>query len=213
MKRLLQFGFLLGFLATAAAAYFLPWLGYERYPSATAAVMNGGRSEQFLVRLPNDRIYAAASGMTTPASPVVTPLSAAAGLGENAATAVEHYKVRDVNGNVIGVAARHATTTPEGNATAWMLSLPSRGTIVFGGAGGAIGQIDSALGERGWTPGQALSAEFSVARTAGLPSVHGTREFDGIDFTLDETWQVTGVDDEGQLRGTIALDTVGRRLQ
>jgi len=209
MKRLLQLGFVIGFAAAAAAAYFLPWISYQRYPSATTAVMNGGRGERFVIRLPNDRIDAA-TNLASAVGPLHQPYAPEAGLDGVAATASEHFKLRDIDGNVIGIATRHLTSDAEGTSTAWLLTLPARGSIAFGGRTGPMDRIESALASAGFTPGQPFAGEFSVPTAAGMSSVHSSREFDGIAFNLDVTWFVTGVDDEGQLRGTIELATVGR---
>ena len=214
MKRSVQLGFVFGLVAVLAAAYFLPWLSYQRFPSATTAVINGGRSETFLIRLPNDRIQTAAVTPATgnDATPVRDPLPATAGLGGSAAAAVEHYRLRDLEGNVIGVAARHATESPDGAQASWLLTLPSRGSVAFGGPeSGGIDAVESALSAAGWVAGQALETSVAIPRLAGLASVVGTREFDGIEFELNETWSVTGVDADGHLHGTVELETVGRR--
>lgn len=211
MKRLLQLGFVIGFAATAAAAYFLPWISYQRYPSATTAVINGGRGERFVIRLPNDRVQAA-TNVAGAAGPLREPYPAAAGLDGLAGTASEHYKLRDVDGNVIGLATRHVTSGPEGASTAWLLTVPARGSMVFGGRGGPIDSMENALAAAGFSPGQPFAGEISVSTADDMASVYTSREFSGISFSLDVNWLVTGVDDEGQLRGTIELATVGRSL-
>lgn len=216
MKRLLQFGFLLGLAATLAAGYFLPWIGYERYASATTAVINGGRGESFLIRLPNDRIHAAGNSAQTlgggpHGTPVRTVYPAAAGLDGAAPTAVEHYKLRDVAGNVIGIATRHATETAAGAQVAWMLTLPSRGSVAFGGDDAAIDLVETALAGAGIDPGSAPADALVIERLPALASAAGTEEFAGIEFTLAETWTITSIDEQGVLHGTIALETVGRR--
>lgn len=216
MKRLLQFGFVLGFALTLAAGWFLPWIGYQRYPSVTTAVMNGGRGERFLIRLPNDRIYAAGNTAATlgvPASPVRRAYPPESGLGGTAASAVEHYKLRDVDGNVIGVATRHATAGEGSTPTAWLISLPSRGAIAFGGTEAGIDQVEAALAGQRTAAGTAFANPVSVKRLSGVRSTLGTREFQRIDFVMDETWEISGVDTEGRLQGTITLETVGRTAQ
>ena len=90
MKRMLQLGFVLGLGGALAAAWFMPWFEYQRYYSATSVLPNGGRVEQFMVRLPADRI---AAPIRVGASP--------------AGVRLEHFKLRDAEGNVIGLVARH----------------------------------------------------------------------------------------------------------
>jgi hypothetical protein len=213
MKRLVQTGFLVGFAAVAGAAYLMPWVGYERYPSATTAVINGGRAERFVVRLPNDRIYAAGGPQSgTAVSPVAVPWPDVFGLPLNPRSRLEHYKLRDVSGNVIGVAVRHSTVGPSGPELAWLLSIPSRGSVVFAGTDSPIDVVENALSARGWQPGDEFGETVRISRTAELGSVDSLGEFEGLELQLAETWEVTGVDSQGELSGTIQLETVGRRL-
>src|SRR5688572_1062090 len=106
----------LGFAGTLAGAHFAPGLKHARLPSQTSVIANGGRAEEFLIRLPTDRIAATdgeAGGlrsngygaMLLPAQFVAEPLL------------VEHFKVRDSGGNVIGVAARHWSGGSDSTAT------------------------------------------------------------------------------------------------
>ncbi len=64
---------------------------------------------------------------------------------------------------------------------------------------------------RGVTAGQAVEPELSIDLGPPASSVAVTGEFDGIDFELVETWVVTGFAADGQLRGTLRLNTIGRR--
>ena len=61
MRRFVIIGLLLGFAGTLAAAHLVPWVDPVRLPSQTTVVANGGRAERFVIRLPADRIHAAAS--------------------------------------------------------------------------------------------------------------------------------------------------------
>jgi len=191
MKRLLQIGLLLGFAGTLAAAYFVPWVDYPRFRSAATVLANGGRVEQFVVRLPADRI----------GSEIVA--SAAGG------TAVlEHFKLRDADGNVIGFAARHALQQGAAGETAWVLTIPARGTIALAGGGGD--SIDSVVAARGLGPGQNLASELSIDLGPPARSVATTGEFAKIQIELVETWLVSGMDEDGHVRGTLRLNTVGQ---
>ena len=58
MKLVFLVAILLGFGGTLAGAHFAPWREHARLPSHTTVVANGGRAEQFLIRLPADRIAA-----------------------------------------------------------------------------------------------------------------------------------------------------------
>jgi hypothetical protein len=197
MKRLLQLGFVLGLAGTLAAAYFAPWYEYQRYRSVSSVVANGGRVEQFLIRLPADRIGApiAVAGMHTAELP---------------GTRIEHFRLRDIDGNVIGLAARHELNREGTVETAWLLTIPSRGSIVLASHAG-IAPIEAALAARNLAAGQSLDPERSIDNGPPAKSVSASGEFAGIEFDLVESWILTGLDDDGQLRGTLRLNTTGRR--
>jgi hypothetical protein len=192
MKRLLQLGFVIGLVGTIAAAYFVPWVEYTRYLSKTSVVANGGRVEQFMVRLPADRIEPSAA--------------------ENASgTRLSHFKLRDAEGNVIGLAAKHEITIAGALETAWLLTIPSRGTIALAGTAPVSGSIESIVTAQGLEAGQSLEQGLSIELANPATSVSSTGEFAGIAFELGETWVVTGRDENGRIRGTVQLNTVGRR--
>jgi hypothetical protein len=194
MKRLLQLGFLLGLGGTIAAAYFAPWFEYTRYRSAASVVTNGGRVEQFMVRLPADRVDSA-PGAENPGPGIV----------------LQHFKLRDTDGNVIGIVARHELATTGGSETSWLMTIPSRGSIALAAAGSGSRFVESAVAANGVLPGQSIDQPLSIDFEAPAASVTATGEFSGIDFEMVETWVVSGVDDDGQLRGTLLFNTVGRR--
>lgn len=193
MKRLLLLGFVLGLAGTLATAYFAPWVEYQRYRSAAEVVPNIGRVEQFIVHLPADRIGGS--------------------IEELADARLEHFKLRDTEGNVIGVAARHQTRLDSGDETAWLLAIPSRGTVTLASssAPGTVQSIESRVGAYGLTAGAAADPELSIDLGTPGRSVSATGEFAGIDLEIVETWVVTGVEDDGQLRGTLHLNTTGRQ--
>ena len=211
MRRLLIFGLLAGFAGTLAAAHWIPWVSHVRLPSQTSVIANGGRAERFVIRLPADRIHALG-----PASAELRAVGFAAvavpGTDETAPL-LEHFKIRDAVGNVIGVAARHWVPLPGGPQTAWALSIPGRGTLVLTGAGEAPGAVEAALAARGHRDGAAWNGELRLALgTLGTThGVTGSREFAGLDVSYTETWNVSGVSEDGEIRGTIELDTVSRR--
>jgi hypothetical protein len=193
MKRLLQLGFILGFVGTLAGAYFAPMFEYTRHRSATSVVANGGRVEQFVVRLPADRIDSTAGPAPVSASPD---------------TRLQHFKLRDATGNVIGLAARHSLAAGE---TAWMLTIPSRGTIALAGNAVVTEPIESVAAERGLAIGETLEQALSIDVAAPARSVTATGEFANLEFDLVETWVVTGIDEDGQVHGTLQLNTIGRQ--
>jgi hypothetical protein len=207
MKAFFLLAIAAGFAGTLAGAHYLPWAAHARLPSQTSVIANGGRAEQFVVRLPVDRI-AATDGRTgglraaqsqgvmqLPAQFIDTPLL------------VEHFKVRDSEGNVIGVAARHWTEGADGPSAGWALLIPSRGSLVMRSPGEAQGALDMALRQAGYT-GAGWSGD--VRLSLGGPwvsSMTGSGEFAGLTGSYRETWNITGVDETGELRGTISLDT------
>ena len=135
MKTVFLLAILVGFGGTLAGAHFVPWLKHARLPSHTSVVANGGRAEQFLIRLPADRIAATdgeagglratgtSGAMLLPAQFVAEPLL------------VEHFKVRDSGGSVIGVAARHWNAGGASPTTTWSVLIPSRGAMVLSASG------------------------------------------------------------------------------
>ena len=201
----------IGFIGTLAGAHYAPGLKHARLPSHTAVVANGGRAEQFLIRLPLDRIAASdgeagglrakgADEMLLPAQFVGEPLL------------VEHFKVRDSAGNVIGVAARHWSGNGDSTAT-WQVLIPSRGALVMSGRGEERGALEAALRSRGYNAGKEWSgdAKVSMTRDTGVVAA-GTGEFQSLIGTYTETWTVAAVDEDGKVSGTIELATVTSRL-
>ena len=56
---------------------------------------------------------------------------------------VEHFKVRDSAGSVIGVAARHWNGGGAGPTTTWSVLIPSRGALVLSAPGEARGALEA----------------------------------------------------------------------
>ena len=211
MKTLLLVAFVCGFGGTLAAAHFAPWLQHTRLPSHTSVVANGGRAEQFVIRLPADRIAATdgeagglranglAGRMALPAQFVADPLL------------VEHFKVRDAAGSVVGVAARHWHGAGAAATTTWSILIPSRGALVLSAFGEPRGAVESALRANGYSPGKAWSGRISVPMIAQgqLGAVTtGTGEFEGLSGNYTEAWTVAAVDEDGRVSGTVQIDTV-----
>lgn len=203
MKSTFLVGMLLGLIGTLAVAHQLPWGQHLRLASVTTVQPNGGRVEQFLIRLPADRL------------PTADALAVTAADGEWPPLRMEHFRLRDVDGQVIGVAARHATTTADGPATAWSVVIPGRGSFVLAGRGDAVDAVDRAVAGAGYRSGMAWNANLSVRLATDEPGatrvIGGSREFDGLQGDYSEVWRVTGADDMGELRGTIELTKVTYR--
>ncbi|HET8699619.1 MAG TPA: hypothetical protein VFO94_19190 [Gammaproteobacteria bacterium] len=216
MKTAFIVAVLLGFSGVLAAAHFVPWMGHARLPSQTEVVATGGRAEQFLIRLPVDRIGAsgaAASPLRTSRGSASTALPAEL---DSKQLLVEHFKVRDAAGNVIGVAARHWSSDGRGMGTAWSVLIPSRGAMLLTAPGDAKTALDGALQKAGYRPGTAWSGVASAVAVELTPRdggevAAGSDEFEQLDGSYREIWKVTGVSETGELRGTIELDTVTRR--
>jgi hypothetical protein len=211
MKALFTIGVLVGLAGTLAAAHVFPWQA-PRLPAATSVVANGGRAERFLIRLPADRVVAGGSaelGLRAAAFP------ASAGdlptlIDPKQAVLLEQFKVRDVSGAVVGIAARHWTQTPSGPAAAWLLLLPGRGALMLAAPGEAAAAIDKALAAAGRRPGRPWTGAVTVAAASGDEAhvLAGSREFEGLTGQYSETWEITGVGADEELQGTVTLDTV-----
>jgi hypothetical protein len=216
MKSTFVLAVLLGFAGVLAAGHFVPWFPHVRLPSQTTVVANGGRAEQFLIRLPADRIAAAgasAAGIraaTANGGPSLPPGLLAQPL------LVEHFKVRDSSNNVIGIAARHWSMDAGGVAgTAWSVLIPSRGALLLSAPGEARAALDAALQKAGYSAGTVWNGEVKVAlapdnENAGAVAA-GSDEFAGLAGSYSEVWTLTGITDTGEMRGTIELNTVTRR--
>ena len=210
MKIAFLSGAVLGVALALAIAGFYPWVDHVRMLSYTGVQQNGGRTERFVIRLPADQIIATGTqdgGVRNSAALGGVRLPEAL---SQAAVRLEHFKVRDIEGNVIGLAAKHTTAVPAGPNAAWAITIPSRGTLRLVGTD-AFSDLDDALERAGrrealrWsgdvssTPSR---AEGGVGRAAG-----SSGEFEGLAGSYAESWRVTGVDEIGGLRGTIPLAT------
>ena len=209
---------LLGFSGVLAAAHFVPWMRHARLPSQTEVVATGGRAERFLIRLPVDRIEASGVAASPLRAPAGGPGIALPSELSVKPLLVEHFKVRDAAGNVIGLAARHWNSDGRGAGSAWSVLIPSRGALLLTAPGEGKAALDGALQKAGYHPGSAWSA------TTAMPVVNveltprdggevtaGSDEFEKLDGSYKEIWKVTGVSETGELRGTIELDTITRR--
>ncbi len=211
MKTLFLVAILCGFGGTLAAAHYLPWLEHARLPSHTSVVANGGRSEQFLIRLPADRIGASdgeagglrgtsgAGTMLLPAQFVAEPLL------------VEHFKVRDAAGSVVGVAARHWNVGNAGATTTWSILIPSRGALVLNAPGEARAALETALRSGGYSAGKAWDGRVAVSmipQGQACVIAAGTGEFEGLAGSYTEAWTVAAMDEDGRLSGTVEINTV-----
>ena len=115
---------------------------------------------------------------------------------------VEHFKVRDSAGSVIGVAARHWNGGGAQPTTTWSVLIPSRGALVLSAPGEARGALDDGAAlER-------LQRRQSVGRPVAVPMTPGTAkassspargEFEGLTGSYTESWTVAAVDEDGRV--------------
>ncbi len=203
-------GLLFGLLGGLAAATMVEWVDHPRLRAHVSVQPNGGALEQFVIRLPRDRIFDSGAPGGLPArfpADVELPSNLPAGVH------IEQFKLRDREGEVIGVAARHTQTLAATTTAAWVLYLPGRGSLMLHHVEPSSGIADE-LNRRGLSAGTAWNGEVRLQRTAG-PAVEGRGQVSGGSFefarhtgSYAETWRLTGIDTEGQLRGTIELDTL-----
>lgn len=203
-------GILFGLAAAVSGAGLYPWVDHERLESQTHVVPNGGRSEAFFIRLPVDRITSLGTenlGLGTS----VFPSSLA--LPDSLATQpiqIDHFKVRDAGGNVVGVASRHAVVLAGSAAVTWSLSFPSRGALWLEGRFNPA-EFDATAASMGYQSGEAWAGELDLLISDTQTPVGevrgGTSEFSALTGNFTERWRITGIGEAGELRGTISLDT------
>jgi hypothetical protein len=215
MKATFSIAAVCGFVVVLAAAHYVPWVAHVRLPSQTKVVANGGRAEQFVIRLPADRIGGGGSKaaglraslqpgtMQLPPEVVAQPML------------MEHFKVRDSAGNIIGIAARHWSADSRGVGTAWSVLIPSRGAMLLTAPGETSAALDVALKQAGYDGGNNWNGELKLELAQdgddGGVVAGGTEEFAGLDGRYSEVWTVTGIGENGELRGTIELNTITQK--
>jgi hypothetical protein len=124
--RTFNLGIILGVALAASITYFYPLVDQHRERSLIAVHANGGNSESFHIRLPDDRIMAGISGRQQSTPP---------GLGwpeieflQNIQT--ELFMIRNENGVVVGTASRMSGKSEQhGPFVEWAMHLPARGTM------------------------------------------------------------------------------------
>ncbi len=222
MARLFLASFLAGAAVVLVAVGLYPLPDPVRYASIISVVPNGGRQEDFVIHWPRDRIelpaqlHSAAGSMTSGAAILADPGAAPA--------SGELFKLRDVEGNVIGVAGKTTTLVSDNDGAAesvsnWMLMIPSRGTL-------SLSQINRAdlsprlvpeSGGRYIIPaefGRFWAGSTRYRATAGPAAdergrvMQGTREFAPLSGSYAETWELDGVRPDGTTEGKIVLSTV-----
>jgi len=119
-------GIVLGIVMAAALVYYFPVVDQYRESSLISVHANGGNSESFHIRLPDDRIMAGVSG-----SPRSTPPGLEwPDLDFLVNIQTELFKVRNENGVVVGAASRISGKSEQrGSFVEWAVHLPARGTM------------------------------------------------------------------------------------
>jgi len=119
-------GIVLGIALAASIAYFYPVVDQYREQSLIAVHANGGNSESFHIRLPEDRIMAGVAGQqrSTPPGLVWPDVE----FLQNVQT--ELFMIRNENGVVVGTASRMSGKSEQhGPFVEWAMHLPARGTM------------------------------------------------------------------------------------
>ncbi|MCC7258803.1 MAG: hypothetical protein IT486_10580 [Gammaproteobacteria bacterium] len=219
MARLFYGSVLGGVLLSVLVAGVFPLPHSQRYRSTIEVVPDGGREETFVIEWPADRIQPLRDGGAGSVHPagLVAVVDGPAGV----VAAAEVFRLRDVAGNVVGLASRTATPADPGDRgrgtrSEWMLLLPSRGALF-------LSQIDAldtlpravtgpmpvpVVDTPGfWAGGERRRittgpADGGAGRVGG-----GTAEFAGLQGSYDETWERRESAAGGVNHGRIVLRT------
>ena len=117
-------GVFLGAAACIAGLYVVPPVDLARERSIIDVTPNGGNREVFHAKIPDDRILIGAADQLSSVPPGLDwPIDEFL-----ANTRAELFKIRNSDGNVVGVASRIAAAEEGGALVEWMLHLPARGS-------------------------------------------------------------------------------------
>ncbi len=208
-----------GVVVTVGLATVLPFSKHQRFPSDIEVIANGGRQEVFKIRWPEDRI--ALPGDIAGTS-VVSSGGAFVFRQSGQAVSAEIFRLRNSTDRVIGLAARTIGRMPGrgdlsvGSMAHWSLLIPSRGSLL-------LAQQNSAdISPQASADGYALPAEIpafwgsgkSFRITAG-PAVNGrgkilrgSQEFQDLQGSYSEVWDLASISEDGRTQGTITLSTL-----
>ena len=193
--RLFLGAFFAGFLLALLAAHFYPLPVPARAYSLAAALPDGGREEIFTIRLPDDKLGSPRAAAT---AEFPDPRFAADGRRQVLA---ELFRVRDINGELIGLAARLNGTAPDFTEAAqavtdWMLLVPGRGALLMSRGSVAAGGEYEFVAER---------MGFSVADSGSV--VGGSGDFADLAGFYQEATVVDRVAPDGEVYGKVTLTT------
>ena len=124
MFKIFLLGIVVGAAATGGGLYAYQPVDLVREQTVVKVIRNGFNQEVFRINLPRDIVL---SGST--ARPISANLdwSTAAFLGD---MQVSVFKLRDVNGRVVGIASRLVKPgDPDTRVSEWVLHLPARGSV------------------------------------------------------------------------------------
>lgn len=154
---------------------------------------NGGREEQYFIRLPDDRL-----GSPRAAATANFPQQAFSATGRDRVLA-ELFRVRNSAGEIVGLATRmngsvaSVTDTPE-VVTDWMLLFPGRGALLMSQGNVAVpSNTDFPVDRMGFSPANSGTV------------VAGTGDFEGLVGFYQEKAAIERVDADGQAYGTVTL--------
>jgi hypothetical protein len=132
----------------------------------------------------------------------------------------EIFRLRDMAGNVIGLASRSTSMRRASGGTPaqgsdWVLLIPPRGALFMTQTNGrdvapratARGYLPAADDAALWISETRLRISAGPASGGAGQVVGGTGEFDGLRGTYDETWELEEVAGGGGTRGRITLET------
>lgn len=214
MARLFYGSVLGGVLLSVLTAWAFPLPQAERFRSVINVIPDGGREEVFAIDWPADRIgfeLAADAPMQMRQAGGMTALIGPGGV----AVAAEVFRLRDMSGNVIGLASR-LLVPADGQAgrSEWTLLLPGRGNLFLAQnnavdiapqAAGPNAGLSAAADRAGFWQEQGTRRITHTDKDAGLV-ISGTQEFAGLTGSYDEVWELRESTPSGT-RGRIVLTT------
>jgi hypothetical protein len=197
----------------------LPLPQHQRVRSNISVLTNGGRAEIFTIQWPRDRIElpAGRDSRLAAAGPAV---ELRANTGRR--VAAEAFRLRDGDGNVVGVASRTISRgTIAGqlrDGSDWILLIPSRGALLMTELNAAdLWPHPRAAGDPTIVPATDSWSARGIARhlqvSAGpLADGHGqvlkgTEEFSGLTGVFTETWDLDAGPAADPPTGRITLAT------
>lgn len=222
MARTFGFAFLTGLILTLIGAALYPLPEHVRFRSITSVDQDRGRQEDFLIRWPDDRIELPRDRTT--AVPAIAAVGAAVlEPSPGVRASAELFRVRDADGNVIGLAARVAgvggSVSDPGNSTSnWTLVIPSRGAMLLAAGDGfdATARVQDPWIVSATQSADAWRDRDKLLVTAGSSGgrgtlVRGTGEFVDLRGSYSETWEPADAASADRSRGQIVLSTLVKR--